>query len=160
MAIKGVQIDPTYDDAATKTRQFQSMPVLTAGTADSQTAAWCVAIEPIKAQSIGRVAVSGVVQIKSSDINKVVGALVIWRNDYWSLVRIDAVARMGKVTSMWTKGYSADVTVINADGTDTSSPITFSAFNHFAAVLGSTDNPKKVACVNIGGMWILIAAEC
>lgn len=106
MAITGVEVTPTSDETAQATKQFQSMPVLTGGTPSTSTTAWCVAVEPIKSNSIGRVAVSGVVQVKASigssshkfarakastsevesaDIGE---ALLIWSSSPWALVRL------------------------------------------------------------------------
>jgi hypothetical protein len=111
MAIGGVEINPTAGD--TQRRSFEEQPCIT-GTMPSATtgAAFCIAVEPIKAGKIGRVAVAGVVQAKLTVGSGVTGdrarphasrdtlelaangpARVLWRpsgsGTVWGLVRID-----------------------------------------------------------------------
>jgi hypothetical protein len=62
LAITGMVITPGSSDNATG--QFEQLPVVAGGTPSDTTTAWCVAVEPIKAGEIGRVAVGGVVQVK------------------------------------------------------------------------------------------------
>jgi hypothetical protein len=57
-----MEIVPGSSDNATS--QFEQLPVVAGGTPSDTTTAWCVAVEPIKAGEIGRVAVGGVVQVK------------------------------------------------------------------------------------------------
>jgi hypothetical protein len=63
LAITGVAITPTSSSGGA-TASFEEMPVLTGGTPSATTTAWCVAVEPIAANAVGRVAVGGVVQCK------------------------------------------------------------------------------------------------
>jgi hypothetical protein len=63
LAITGVAITPTSSSGGA-TASFEEMPVLTGGTPSATTTAWCVAVEPIAANSVGKVAVGGVVQCK------------------------------------------------------------------------------------------------
>jgi hypothetical protein len=114
LAITGVAITPT-SSAGGATASFEEMPVLTGGTPSATTTAWCVAVEPIAANAVGRVAVGGVVQCKvevtSADDKFVTckasasemktGArgegLILWKEDgtgtnKWALVRIGATA--------------------------------------------------------------------
>jgi hypothetical protein len=136
MAIGGVEIDPTAGD--TQRRSFEEQPCIT-GTMPSATtgAAFCIAVEPIKAGKIGRVAVAGVVQAKITVGSGVTGdrarphasrdtlelaangpARVLWRpsgsGTVWGLVRIgdggDPI-RIGKVGADWAFGTCATVTL-------------------------------------------------
>jgi hypothetical protein len=63
LAITGVAITPTSSSGGA-TASFEEMPVLTGGTPSATTTAWCVAVEPIAANAVGKVAVGGVVQCK------------------------------------------------------------------------------------------------
>jgi hypothetical protein len=60
LAITGMAISPAGSGAA----QFEQLPVVTGGIPSDTTTAWCIAVEPIPAGSIGRVAVGGAVQAK------------------------------------------------------------------------------------------------
>ena len=160
MAITGMEVTPTSDDNADATKQFQSMPVLTLGATSSSTTAWCVAIEPIAANKIGRVAVSGAVQIKASDLPKASGATVLWKDTNWALVVAGGrEPRLGTISATWTKNATATVTQIQADGSALSPAVTFSATNYFATVTVASGT-KKVLCVFVGDRWLLVAAEC
>ena len=160
LAITGVEITPTSTSGGA-TAQFEDMPVLTGGTPSATTTAWCVAVEPIAAGKIGRVAVAGVVQVKAADLGKASGAGVLWKNSDWALIRIDGSAgvRLGTISSTWSRGADATVTQLNGDGSAISPTVTFSAKNWFATVT-VTSGTKKVACALVGSTWILIAAEC
>ena len=61
LAITGMDITP---GSTTATGQFEQLPVVAGGTPSDTTTAWCIAVEPIAAGKIGRVAVGGVVQVK------------------------------------------------------------------------------------------------
>ena len=159
MAITGVEVTPTSDDTADATTQFQQMPVLTGGTPSTSTTAWCVAVEPIKSNSIGRVAVSGVVQVKASDLPKAARSAVLWENSDWALIIINPGTRLGTISATWNKGSTATVTEQNGDGSAISGNPTFTATNFFATVTVSSGT-KRVACALVGATWILIAAEC
>jgi len=62
MAISGMQISPGGSSGSTS--QFEQLPVVAGSTPSATTTSWCVAVEPIPAGAIGRVAVGGVVQVK------------------------------------------------------------------------------------------------
>jgi hypothetical protein len=62
LAITGMDITPGSNTTATS--QFEQLPVVAGGTPSDTTTAWCVAVEPIAAGKIGRVAIGGVVQVK------------------------------------------------------------------------------------------------
>ena len=156
MAITGVEITPTSDASAAATKQFEQMPVLTLGTSGDQ---YCIAIEPIENNKIGRVAVAGVSQCKAVDASKVSGS-VLWKNNDWALVRFGGGSvKLGWINATWNKGATATVTELNGDGTAISGNPTIQAINHLARVtiLGGT---KRVVCAQAGNFWILIASEC
>jgi len=160
LAITGVEIAPTANDADAATRQFCTVPVLTLG-ASTYPGQRCVAIDPIAAGKIGRVAVAGAVQVKAADVDKLDGSTVLWEDANWALVRFgsDGGVRLGTISATWLKGTDATVTKLNGDGTPISPTVTFTATNHFVDI--SVDcGPKKVACASVGGTWILVAAEC
>jgi hypothetical protein len=159
MAITGVQITPTSTSGGA-TAQFEQMPVLTGGTPSATTAAWCVAVEPIENNKVGRVAVAGVVQVKAADLGKAAGASVLWKNSDWALIRIDGSGvRLGTISATWTKGNTATVTEQNGDGSAKSPTTTFTATNYFATVTVASGT-KRVACAKVDDTWILLAAEC
>lgn len=113
LAISGVEITPTIDADAAATTQFQAMPVLTGDSlTNSPTSERCVAIEPIKQGEVGRVAVSGVVQVKATDVGNLPGSVVLWKNDFWALIRFgqDKV-RLCKTTATWEKNTTATLEV-------------------------------------------------
>ena len=63
LAINGVAITPS-GPSGPATATFQEQPVVVGTTPTASTQAMCVAVEPIKASGVGRVAVHGVVQVK------------------------------------------------------------------------------------------------
>jgi hypothetical protein len=155
LAITGVEVTPTSDDTADATKQFQSMPVLTGGTPSTSTTAWCVAVEPIKSNSIGRVAVSGVVQVKASDLPKAARSAVLWKNSDWALIIINPGTRLGTISAAWNKGSTATVTEQNGDGSEIESAPTFTATNYAANL--TVTGTMRVACALIGSTWVLVA---
>jgi hypothetical protein len=159
LAITGVEITPTGSSGGA-TAQFESMPVLTGAAPSDTTTAWCVAVEPIKAGKIGRVAVAGVVQVKVADLGKAAGAGLLWKNSEWALVSIGSGGmRLGTISASWSKGSTATVTEQNGDGSAKSPTTTFTAKNYFATVT-VTSGTKRVACAKVDDTWILLAAEC
>jgi hypothetical protein len=62
LAITGMDISPSGGDNAAS--QFEQLPVVAGGAPSASTTSWCVAVEPIAAGAIGRVAVGGCVQVK------------------------------------------------------------------------------------------------
>lgn len=151
LAITGMDITPGSSNNATG--QFEQLPVVTGGTPSDTTTAWCIAVEPIAAGKIGRVAVGGVVQLKASDLGKASGAHVLWKDSTWALIRIQAGVIRGTFSAPWNKGSTNTVT----DATLTS--VTYTGVkNYFASITGS--GSKACAIAYAGGEWILIAAEC
>lgn len=159
LAITGVEVTPTSSETDAATISFQDTPIITAGSTSSTTTAWCVAVEPIASGSIGRVAVAGVVQIKSSDFNKAAGAQLLWKNSNWALIQIGGGLRLGTISASWAKGATATVTEQDGDGTVRTGAPTFTAINYFSAITVSSGT-RRVACGKVDDRWILIAAEC
>jgi hypothetical protein len=107
LAITGVAITPTSSSGGA-TASFEEMPVLTGGTPSATTTAWCVAVEPIAANAVGKAAVGGVVQCKVTVTNStdkyvtcdsgglktdVKGeGLILWKGNGWALVRLGTTA--------------------------------------------------------------------
>lgn len=158
-AITGVAPTPTSSDSAAATQQFMRMPVVTLAAWSSSAGAVCVAVEPIPAGGIGRVAVGGAVQVRAADASKLPGAAIYTGAD-WSLVALGGAGlRLGTISATWTKGATATVTRQNGDGTAITPTATFTARNWFATVTVSSGT-RRVACGQVGSEWILIAAEC
>lgn len=154
------EVRPTSDDTATATSSFQQMPVLK-GFIPSipNSGAWCVALEPIENDKIGRAAISGAVQIRAADIGSAAGAQLIYRNNDWALILIGGGMRLGTISSTWQKGTSATVTEQFRGGTAKTGNPTFTALNWFADIT-VTSGTKRVACGRVDDGYILIAAEC
>jgi hypothetical protein len=144
LAITGVAITPTGSSGGA-TASFEEMPVLTAGTPSATTTAWCVAVEPIAANAVGRVAVGGVVQLKASDLGKASGAHVLWKDSTWALIRIQAGVIRGTFTGTWTKGSTTTVTDAVVSGA------TYTAKNYIATLSGSVCLIAYVA-----DEWVLV----
>jgi hypothetical protein len=152
MSITGVEITPTSTSGGA-TAQFEQMPVITGGTPSATTTAWCVAVEPIESNKIGRVAVAGVVQCKVADLGKASGAHVLWKNSDWALVRINAGLVRGTFSGTWSKGSTTTVTDAVLSGA------TYTAKNYLATISGSTCLITYVAeeWVLIGWDWHALA---
>lgn len=66
---------------------------------------------------------------------------------------------LGKISSTWLKGATKTVIKLKADGSVQTPEFTFQAVNYFTDI--SVDcGDRKVCCADIGGTWVLIAAEC
>jgi hypothetical protein len=186
MAISGMEIIPSYTPG-NATSQFEQMPVLTGSVPTSTTTAWCVAVEPIKDGKIGRVAVSGVVQVKvdvKSANDTAVRAksgycteletgsgegLVLWKDSgtgsgKWALVRIGVASLSMHLckndSATWTKGSARTLDIWEAGtcGSESGSTIGgLTAWNLYA------DIPANKFCSvarHGNGCWYVIAAEC
>ena len=173
LSVAGVVFTPS-GATGSATQQFQDQPVLSGGLPTGGSA-FVVAVEPIAAGSIGRVAVAGVVQAKISitdaghgfaiakdgDLTQLTSAAngevqILWKESgtgasKWAIVRFGAGAgasiRLGKVTGTWSKGATASVTQWKGDGS--------------AAVTGPS-GPLTFAAINraqtvtgpTGGYWV------
>jgi predicted RecA/RadA family phage recombinase len=151
LAITGMDISPSGGSNAEG--QFEKLPVVAGGTPSDTTTAWCVAVEPIAAGKIGRVAVGGVVQLKAADLGKASGAHVLWKDSNWALVRIQSGVVRGTFTAPWNKGATKTITDAVTAGTTYAD-----VKNYFANVTGT--GSKACAIAYVGTEWILIAAEC
>lgn len=165
MEISGIEVTPTTNAEDKSTQQFCSMPVLTGSAVEGTSANPCVAVEPIKAGKIGRVAVAGVVQVTMESLDLIRDQVaILWEGDDWGLVRIGGGGggggvRFGKIDATWLKGDTANVTQLKADGTTYSPTKAFTAKNWFVDIPIDCGE-RKVACAKVDGTWILIAAEC
>lgn len=183
LRISGVEIAPAGVSGPGNS-QFQSLPVLQGDIATTGThEAFAVAVEPIAANSIGYVAVDGVVQVKidvkntsdatagpkagSIDELQTGGgnAVILWKESgagtgKWALVRIGGRGmKIGTISATWSKGQTATVTEQNGDGTARSGNPTFTAMNYFATVTVASGT-RRVACQLVDSTWVLVAAEC
>ena len=142
LSVAGVVFTPS-GATGTATQQFQDQPVLSGGLPTGGSA-FVVAVEPIAAGKIGRVAVAGVVQAKinvvsagdtfatakDGDLTQLTSsssgeATILWKESgtgtgKWALVRFGAAGaagiRLGKVSGTWSKGATASVTQWKGDG--------------------------------------------
>jgi hypothetical protein len=160
LSIAGLEVTPVEDEDDKSTIDFLRGPVLSCG---SPTAGGTVvvAIDPIKTGKIGRVAVAGAIQVRASDLSHLGAAQVLWSDEHWGLVVLGGSGgvRLGTISATWSKGSSATVTRQKRDGTALTPAQTFTARNWFATITVSSGT-KRVACANVDGWWILIAAEC
>lgn len=119
LEITGVDITPTAADSDAATKQFHSMPVLTAGEIDGSADKWCVAIEPIANGEIGRVAVDGAVQVRKADVDKLGGVVVLWENATWAIVRPGGGGGSPLLTGTFDGDWAAAATkTVEVDGTE------------------------------------------
>jgi hypothetical protein len=173
LSVAGVVFTPS-GATGNATQQFQDQPVLSGGLPTGGSS-FVVAVEPIAAGNIGRVAVAGVVQAKinvvsesdtfatakDGDLTQLTSAssgeaTILWKESgtgsgKWALVRFGAAGaagiRLGKVTGTWSKGSTASVTHWKGDGSQ--------------AVTG-TSGPSKFTAINraqtvtgpTGGYWV------
>jgi hypothetical protein len=173
LSVAGVVFTPS-GATGNATQQFQDQPVLSGGLPTGGSS-FVVAVEPIAAGKIGRVAVAGVVQAKinvvsesdtfatakDGDLTQLTSAAsgdaqILWKESgtgasKWAIVRFGAGAgasiRLGKVTGNWNKGATASVTHWKGDGSQ--------------AVTGAS-GPAKFTAVNraqtvtgpTGGFWV------
>jgi hypothetical protein len=174
LAITGLEITPA---TAAGVSAFESMPIVTGATPSATTTAWGIAVEPIAAGKVGRLAVAGVVQCKvevthaddkfatckesASELKAgpTGEGIILWKESgtgsgKWSLVRLadgPQGLRRGTFPAPWTKGSTRTVT-------DALTSTTYTARNYFAAITGT--GTKACAIAYVGTEWILIAAEC
>jgi hypothetical protein len=173
LSVAGVVFTPS-GATGNATQQFQDQPVLSGGLPTGGSS-FVVAVEPIAAGKIGRVAVAGVVQAKvnvvsesdtfatakDGDLTQLSSAssgeaTILWKESgtgagKWALVRFGAAGaagiRLGKVTGTWSKGATASVTHWKGDGSQ--------------AVTGAS-GPAKFSAINraqtvtgpTGGYWV------
>lgn len=183
VSITGLYVAPLSDASSNATLTFERQPVVTAITPtqssiDSEKPIG-IAVEPIKQNSIGRVAIAGVVQAKidvtlsayrychaQPGSNRLVTdasgeAQILWADgeddseDKWALLRLGGNRlRMvrGTFEAPWTKDTDSTVADANIDGAE------YEATNYFASIGGS--GTKRCLIAWVAGEWILLAAEC
>jgi hypothetical protein len=145
LSVAGVVFTPS-GATGNATQQFQDQPVLSGGLPTGGSS-FVVAVEPIAAGKIGRVAVAGVVQAKinvvsesdtfatakDGDLTQLTSsssgeATILWKESgtgagKWALVRFGAAGaagiRLGKVSGTWSKGSTVTVTQWKGDGSTT-----------------------------------------
>ena len=160
MEITGLRVEPTSSDTDAATQQFFEMPVLTGGAVEDRTSNPCIAIEPIKAGEIGRVAIAGVVQVKATELDKIRGAVrVLWEDTDWALVAIgNSSVTLAKTTSTWPKDSTAEVQLVYLDDCESASPgeETIEAINLLYPVSAKS---RVVISQAANGCSYLIAAE-
>jgi hypothetical protein len=149
LSIDDMFVTPTSDSYSAATKQFESQPVIKATTAAGVLAKEsCVAIEPIASGAIGRVAVSGAVQVRAADIAKVRGAIILWKNDDWAIVRFgdrDPV-RLCKTSSVWNRDTIAQLNVWEDGGPPAETQST-------GQTIHAVNKMHKVA----SGTWVIVA---
>jgi hypothetical protein len=148
LAITGVAITPTGSSGGA-TASFEEMPVLTGAAPDATPKPWCVAVEPIESGKIGKVAVSGVVQLKEADLGKATGAQVLWKDSNWALVRLQSGIVRGTFTGGWEKDATATVTDAINTGTTYSD-----VKNYLTSITGTGEKDCLIAYV--GEEWVLV----
>jgi hypothetical protein len=151
IAITGVAITPTGSSGGA-TASFEEMPVLTGGTPSATTTAWCVAVEPIAANAVGRVAVGGVVQLKVTDLGKASGAHVLWKDSNWALIRMGGGIVYGTFGGNWSVGATKTVTD-DLTGTQYTATNNLKQFN--AASFSGATTPCVIAAKD--GGWVVLA---
>jgi hypothetical protein len=192
LAVRGfdsVEIKPTSSASAPETLQFQTHPVLrgTGPVADETVVA--IAVEPIRSNAVGMVALSGVVQAKieikstthwfattkNNNVSELKtsateGLPIIWKPNEtgvgkFALVCVQPFAkptmRLGKITNGWAKGSTKTVTRYNGDGTELEDgdPVPTFEAINRFATVAALDE-RWVACALIDETWHLVAAEC
>jgi hypothetical protein len=186
LSVAGVVFTPS-GATGNATQQFQDQPVLSGGLPTGGSA-FVVAVEPIAAGKIGRVAVAGVVQAKinvvsagdtfatakDGDLTQLTSsssgeATILWKESgtgtgKWALVRFGGSggsaggSRLGKVTGTWTKGATASVQQYSGAGAIVTGA-SFVAINRAQTVTGPTGG-YWVGCDSIDGTWHLAWTEC
>ena len=144
LSVAGVVFTPS-GATGNATPQLPDQPGLPGGRPTGGSA-FVVAVEPIGAGKIGRVAVAGVVQAKinvtdaghgfatakDGDLTQLTSAAsgdaqILWKESgtgasKWAIVRFGGAAgasiRLGKVTGTWSKGATASVTQWKGDGSE------------------------------------------
>jgi hypothetical protein len=186
LSVAGVVFTPS-GATGNATQQFQDQPVLSGGLPTGGSA-FVVAVEPIAAGKIGRVAVAGVVQAKinitdashtfaaakDGDLTQLASATsgeaqILWKESgtgtgKWAIVRFGGSggaaggSRLGKVTGTWAKNATASVQQYSGAGAIVTGS-SFVAINRAQTVTGPTGG-FWVGCDSIDGTWHLAWTEC
>jgi hypothetical protein len=186
LSVAGVVFTPS-GATGSATQQFQDQPVLSGGLPTGGQS-FVVAVEPIAAGKIGRVAVAGVVQAKinvvaesdtfatakDGDLTQLTSAAsgeaqILWKESgtgtgKWAIVRFGGAggaaggSRLGKVTGTWAKNATASVQQYSGAGAIVTGA-SFVAINRAQTVTGPTGG-FWVGCDSIDGTWHLAWTEC
>jgi hypothetical protein len=186
LSVAGVVFTPS-GATGSATQQFQDQPVLSGGLPTGGSS-FVVAVEPIAAGKIGRVAVAGVVQAKiditdashtfaaakDGDLTQLASATsgeaqILWKESgtgtgKWAIVRFGGSggaaggSRLGKVTGTWAKNATASVQQYSGAGAIVTGA-SFVAINRAQTVTGPTGG-FWVGCDSIDGTWHLAWTEC
>ena len=185
LSVAGVVFTPS-GATGNATQQFQDQPVLSGGLPTGGQS-FVVAVEPIAAGKIGRVAVAGVVQAKinvvaesdtfatakDGDLTQLTSASsgeaqILWKESgtgtgKWAIVRFGGSgaaggSRLGKVTGTWAKNATASVQQYSGAGAIVTGS-SFVAINRAQTVTGPTGG-FWVGCDSIDGTWHLAWTEC
>ncbi len=185
LSVAGVVFTPS-GATGNATQQFQDQPVLSGGLPTGGSS-FVVAVEPIAAGKIGRVAVAGVVQAKiditdashtfaaakDGDLTQLASATsgeaqILWKESgtgtgKWAIVRFGGAgaaggSRLGKVTGTWAKNATASVQQYSGAGAIVTGS-SFVAINRAQTVTGPTGG-FWVGCDSIDGTWHLAWTEC
>lgn len=179
MRIDGLELT-AGGPTATGNAQFQDMPVVTGRLpGGAYPERWGVAVEPIQAGSVGRLAVAGVVQARVRIVNssdryvRVIGGdatslvtgshgegMILWMesgvgDDKWALIRLGVATGVAIVQFDGSWALNATKTVTFFGGTDT-----VTAINRFASVGAEACAARFGAITRHGSQWHLIAAQC
>jgi hypothetical protein len=186
LSVAGVVFTPS-GATGNATQQFQDQPVLSGGLPTGGSS-FVVAVEPIAAGKIGRVAVAGVVQAKinitdashtfaaakDGDLTQLASATsgeaqILWKESgtgtgKWAIVRFGGSggaaggSRLGKVTGTWAKNATASVQQYSGAGAIVTGS-SFVAINRAQTVTGPTGG-YWVGCELIDSTWHLHWTEC
>jgi hypothetical protein len=189
MEIAGtLEIEPTSNEDDVSTRQFQEMPVLRGATPSGSDSPFVVALEPIGEDKIGRVAISGVVQVKldvesesdttaltkddstSELVTGLGNAQILWKEsgtgpNKWALMRFGGKgsgekARLCKTTTTWVKNTATTLEVWES-GSANSETSSFGTITTAVNKIGTVGSGKFVIISPVqNGRYYLVAAEC
>lgn len=149
-SITGMEITPTQQDGDTATAQFCTMPVLSIGTA-SDPGRRCVALEPIPAGKVGKVAVAGSVQVRSGDVVNLDGVAKLWADDNWALVRFGDPVRLCKTTQAWERNTEATLQIWES-GDPPNEQTSIGPSSNIQTLVAYNKSYNVAACV-----WVLVA---
>lgn len=146
-SITGMEIEPAGGAATT---QFCTMPVLSIGTA-SDPGRRCVALEPIPAGKIGKVAIAGAVQVHAGDVVDLDGVAKLWSDENWALVRFGDPVRLCKTTQAWARNTEATLQIWES-GDPPNEQASVGPSSSIQTLVAYNKSYNVAACV-----WVLVA---
>lgn len=182
-----IQTDPALSDAAKAS--FLSRPILTASQPDGGEVSWGVAVDPMAANAIGRIAIGGVVPVKisvSSATHKYAktqqygtsqlvsggategAATILWKESgtgtKWALIRLGSGGspmRLCKTTFAFNKGTLATLDVWETGTPPNETRTSSEAIVDVVNKFANIAAGKFVSVAMHGnGRWYVVAAEC